>query len=350
MLTQFAYRNLSLFCLTLSTSLLLSCRDSGSESNLFTFVEADVAEEFVIDQKLSFTDAAHIIKRKKINGGQYAFDAFDHEIYFDPLQERQFEDIKRHFSSWSKEGNSLTYEPQKAYTLSEFLPPLIQSLLGQKFEAEEVTRKMANGTDVKASVLANCWGTMYEVLRESQSPKGVFSVFYAHDDVMKSFLFDSTYSRVIKSYTKDPDDFNDRKRRNKDLMPGDVVVVGQDYIYHVAIYLDHDLFFEKSGSGDKTIFRITTFDLLAKTWFPEVYGWSYRRFDQKILPDPMTLFSVRSVFPDEASLSSLDEEIAVNLSAIKRNAGSNTIDNFLFFLRKMYYRNEKGVLVPADAY
>lgn len=46
---------------------------------------------------------------------------------------------------------------------------------------------------------------------------------------------------------------------------------------HVAIYIDEDVYYEKSGSGDHVPFRLNTWAGLVEDWVPAVFKWDWRR-------------------------------------------------------------------------
>jgi hypothetical protein len=110
----------------------------------------------------------------------------------------------------------------------------------------------------------------------------------------------------------------------------------------VAIFIDDDLYFEKSGSGDTTLFRFVTFDLLQQTWNPELFGWSYRRFDRATLPDAMDLFAATRVFPLEKQLKVLPAQLNNHLSALKLSSLQGPRYNY--FLRRIYEPSADGKL------
>ncbi len=345
-LSRFAVHHLSKVSgiLGMISCVMMACGiEPRSISKQKVFIEPKVLTGESVSQKLSISSVPHQMIREKIDGGQYLFDQFRYDVVFEPMSLQQFNELKSYFGGWSRESNLTEYQAGRRYGLKDFLPPLMRALLNLRFESETQEVIDLDGQSVEVTTLANCWGTMYEVLREAKEASGRFSVFYAHDDVMKEFLFDQTYSREVKSFSKNPDDFSSSERRNKGLRPGDVIIVGREYVYHVFIYLDQDLYFEKSGSGDKTMFRLSTYETLSKTWFPEVYGWSVRRFDQAKLPEPMTLFGIQKVFSGKTVANKFSSEVAKNISAVERDV--NSPSKFLYFLRKFYRFNEAEGLV-----
>lgn len=323
-----------------AAAIFSGCGVSDSDSSLQQFIGSQVDNEQKIDFKLQKTSLPHSVTRKKIIGGRYAFDSYTHELRFAPMSNADFQKLEQTYSAWSAAKPEIRYEAHKQYALEDFLPPLIKTLLGHKFKEESFSFKAADASILTASTVANCWGTAYELLREAQRPTKQFSVFYAHDDVMQSFLGNPNYSSERKPYSKNPKDFADKATRNEDLQPGDLLIIGGEYLYHVAIFIDDDLYFEKSGSGDTTLFRFVTFDLLQQTWNPELFGWSYRRFDRATLPDAMDLFAATRVFPLEKQLKILPTPLTKHLSALKLSGPE--APRYSYFLRRFYEAKADG--------
>ena len=92
---------------------------------------------------------------------------------------------------------------------------------------------------------------------------------------------------LIQSSRTKPNLITDKELRNRKTKPGDVLLVwhtnpttvsGTDlYLDHVATLLDKDVYFEKSGSGDKVPFRVNTWDGILKNFPPSVFFWEWRR-------------------------------------------------------------------------
>jgi hypothetical protein len=312
----------------------VGCGGSQSTSEAKAFVPAQSTGAVDLEFQLGGTQLPHRVIRREVVGGRYDFDRYTHDIEFAPMARAEFDSLKATYAGFSLVKSSTPYEPGQAYSLVDFLPPIMQSMLGLKFQEETTSIPLPRRETALASTVANCWGTVYEVLREAQLPIGAFSVFYAHDDVMQEFLRDQSYSSVVKPYSKSLAAYENLSIRNRGLKPGDVLIVGGEWLYHVAIFLDNDLFFEKSGSGSNTLFRLVTYDLLARTWSPEIYGWSYRRFDGEPLPDAMSLFGVRAVFADDPKLRELPDSLAADLSVVRSEINGSQRDSY--FLRKRY--------------
>lgn len=321
-----------------------ACGRSPQVSKPESFKPAAVASSENLPFQLSRTQVPHSLSRKTISGGRYAFDLYQHELLFEPMNAAEFALLKQTYGSWSQAKSSVSYTAGRRYQLQDFLPPLVQALFNRKYQEDIATIAGPNGSSLQASTVANCWGTVYEVMREAQRPQAEVSIFYAHDDAMQSFIRNNNYSSLVKPFSKSKADFATAAARNENMQPGDILVVGDEYLYHMAIFVDDDLFFEKSGSGDSTMFRLVTADLLLQTWSPDLFGWSVRRFDRAQLPDPLDLFGAQHLYPNDAFLQSFPENTSKDMTVIReeRPAGPR----YTYFKRTKFRYNGRGELQP----
>ena len=92
---------------------------------------------------------------------------------------------------------------------------------------------------------------------------------------------------LIQSTLTNPDLLSDKVQRNKKLQPGDVLLLWHTiatsdrpdkvYLDHVVTWIDDDVMFEKSGSGDTVPFRLNTWEGLTANFPPSVFNWEWRR-------------------------------------------------------------------------
>ena len=78
----------------------------------------------------------------------------------------------------------------------------------------------------------------------------------------------------------------DKKLRNKKLQGGDVLLLwhtiatsnkpNKVYLDHVVTCIDEDVYFEKSGSGDRVPYRINTWEGIIANFPPAVFNWEWR--------------------------------------------------------------------------
>lgn len=322
------------------------------------------------------TDAGinHITVMKKIKGAKYWFDNFEYDIQFTQVDEVKFNKLMEIYSGWSEAKSSVKYSSGKStYGILDFLPPVIQSTVGSVFlmsgykvdlpaiypieHASEIMKK-----DVTSAT--NCWGTVYETMRQANGgDASTLSVFYAPMDAAKAVLSDPLYSIELSGYNYDESFFQDASKRNQGLQPGDVVVIGDKYFQHTAVFIDDDFYFEKAGTGNTATYRITHFDKLFKTWAAGLFGWSYRRFDVKgvkPLPAPVDLFTVEPQLKGTSDAQYLDliqpEQLKKYVTVDFVNADDNQPDvhtaSYYYLMCSMHL--ERGIegraRLPALAY
>jgi hypothetical protein len=82
---------------------------------------------------------------------------------------------------------------------------------------------------------------------------------------------------------------------------------------HVATLIDDDVYFEKSGSGDKVPFRVNTWAGIAADFPPSIFFWEWRRLvrnnplSPKVYGSPQTrLRPATELFGIDSQLSAID--------------------------------------------
>jgi len=68
------------------------------------------------------------------------------------------------------------------------------------------------------------------------------------------------------------------------------------------------VYFEKAGTGNTALYRLTDWDTLAKTWPPDLHGYSWRRYNRQPFPASSQLFNMNSSLPNNRALSQLTNE------------------------------------------
>lgn len=181
-------------------------------------------------------------------------------ITFGKLTPSQFEAAKKKFSYSKLPAQFLpTYNPNKSYEMTDFLPPKAQALMNkrtngtilypmpkwfQKYSADYLGGRVQ--TELNNST--NCWGTAHDILLSSRYP-----------DVISLFNIDA----VNDSYFRNPKFFD--RIDPKNIRPYDVILQYDDYegsdksIQHVSLYLGNYLVFQKDGLSEMDHYRITLF-------------------------------------------------------------------------------------------
>lgn len=267
-------------------------------------------------------DIPHRILRKTVITGKYFFDSHFYDVEFPSLSESEFRRLQKIYGGWSKTRNQETYQSDKVWNLSQFLPPAMASKLGNVFQGEETLEMLphifgskADGQRIPTPVqlISNCWGTAYEVMRAAQTPSEELILFYAPQRLAKAVFFDPQWSEEIRPISKTVSP--DPSVRSAGLMPGDVLLIGDAWLQHVAIFVDDDLYFEKSGTGNTALYRLNTLETILATWPPDLHGYSWRRFHSRPLPQPSELFNLRTSLPSNIDLSLFTEAEQRGLTA-----------------------------------
>ncbi len=282
------------------------------------FQKSTILRQELVPMRLKRAGAIpHQFVENQVTSGQYSFDSSFLKIVFPTLSAQEFESLKTTYGSWSATRSNVFYQPNQSWSLSDFLPPLVQASLEfsflpetrvvslpSLFEKEQSEKRV----DTTVTLLSNCWGTAYEILRsaKNQIPDNSFSIFYAPQHLAREFFFDTERSVEIQSFSSQ--DSNLQANRNANLQPGDVLLVGNRWLQHVAIFIDDDIYFEKSGSGATSLYRLTSWDTLTKTWPPGLHPFSWRRFHPETIPPPAELFNLKTALPDGVSLHDFTSE------------------------------------------
>lgn len=304
----------------IATSLIVGC--GAPSANVADFNRATVVEtETTLFQFSRAAPFAHKVLRKKVAAGKYFFDSDFYDAEFYNLSENDFNALKERFGAWSSSKSAVKYAPNKTWSLSVFLPPAMQATLEHTFFPEVHTRSLPNvfgpnatgeRENTPVTLLSNCWGTAYEIIRAAQSDENALTLFYAPQKLARDVFIDSKWSEEIRPISKE--NFSDVQKRNEGLRTGDVLLVGDKWLQHVAIFIDNDFYFEKAGSGETALYRITHWNLLQQTWPSDLHGYSWRRFNKQTLPEPAELFNLKTSFPTEISTSLFSEQEVSNLT------------------------------------
>ncbi len=228
---------------------------------------------------------------------------------FGRLSRSQWQHLNQTYGRWQK--RRLTpYDAQRHYTLMDFMPPLMQALNLHQFHAEQVTLppplvNVAEQTSI-ASVIANCWGTVYEILRAAQSHHTDFYTFMVGREQVGAWLQQGT--APVRGRTQ----------------PGDVLLIkhqlgDRTYLDHVALMVDDQIFFEKAGTGDNTPYRLVDLETLKQSWRPDIFTFEVRRpVSGQPLQSPLERFGLHSSEPLEQfpALANVSRALAAQFSVV----------------------------------
>ncbi|MGF1603249.1 MAG: hypothetical protein GFH24_608438n31 [Chloroflexi bacterium AL-N5] len=205
---------------------------------------------------------------------------------FGTLTRSQWQQLQQTYTRWQNRRLA-PYDPQRSYTLMDFMPPLMQALNAHQFHVEKVPLptplpELLPSKDGVASAIANCWGTLYEVLRTAQHNQSMPYTFMAGPQQIEAWLQQAS-TPVIGA-----------------AQPGDILLIQHrrgdlTYLDHVALVIDDQLFFEKAGTGDETPYRLVDLKTLQQSWRPDVFAFKVRRpLQNQALLSPQKRFGLHS--------------------------------------------------------
>lgn len=214
--------------------------------------------------------------------------AFSTRITFGPITAAQFESLKKSFGGLS----AVQYDPaRKSWDLADFLPPLLQALDGRRFAhsamdynelpAGHPLRSVLEANRMQPYLLmqTNCHATAYEAARSivADEARPTFGV-YILGSVTAMDLYD-----LGGGYPAKPDlsivPVEKAAERNAGRRLGDIVVLAPEYgaPLHSAVWLDDDLYFEKTDSLDGSPYRLITYaDMLSVRGLALAMGNEFR--------------------------------------------------------------------------
>lgn len=215
---------------------------------------------------------------------------------FGPLDTITFLGLQEMFGSWSETKSKVKWIEGEKYTLLDFLPPLCQAVNGLYFKS---SRKKLSGlpsfvggpnemakmrTEQEVLLTTNCWGFAWEVLYQADNAD-VSNMQISTADPQSAWraFTNPNFFYLVQTSRTNSKLLTDAAARNKFLKGGDTLLIwhqipGQSlYLDHVAILIDDDLYYEKSGSGDNVPFRLGTWDMITANFPPGIFYWEWRR-------------------------------------------------------------------------
>ena len=213
---------------------------------------------------------------------------------FGDLDKRTFEALMSVYCGWSETKSQVKWRKGQKYTLLDFLPPVLQAVSGLYFRSSRRKQfglpsfvggpndRVKELTEQDVLLAFNCWGFAWEVLFQADN-KDVRKITVSTADPLSAwYAFQGPGFYLVQTSRANPRLLTDSRLRNRSIRGGDVLLLwhmirGQVYLDHVAIVLDDDVYYEKSGSGDTVPFRINTWDGLTANFPPKVFFWEWRR-------------------------------------------------------------------------
>lgn len=181
------------------------------------------------------------------------------QVDFGTLDEATYLKLMNHYGGSTA---LVGYDKTRKYELIDFLPPKMQALVNRwmPLTQEELTTlptEYGVGLNLTLPVKAyngghNCWTSVYEVLRDIDVPfeKQTLKSYYLAD-----VFFELDFAQHPNVQAFEILEGEDIEKRNEGRMPGDVLVVHlvgvslRGNLAHAAIWIDDDLYFEKTNIG-----------------------------------------------------------------------------------------------------
>lgn len=240
-----------------------------------------------------------------------------------------FDKLCDKYCGWSKTKSKVQWNATEKYSLLDFLPPVMQAVSGKHWRTTRHQKLLPNvqKQTTRSDVIGafNCWGYAWEAQRAASHLCEELTIHTGEPrQAWKAFTEGGRFRRVqssrVDSHLLDP---NARKRRNQNLEPGDVLLIYHDngagegiYLDHVATYIDEDLYFERSGSGDRVPFRLNTWVGITQNFPTVVFCWEWRRLnpDVGILESAAEMFGLHIHISDFPLLATVAQSIQKALS------------------------------------
>ncbi len=289
---------------------------------------------------------------------------FSYVITFGKLTQQQFASLVAYF----KVGDGAQLDPQRIYSLEDFLPAKMQALVYRRLEMSSrsveslmnVDLFYKNNGEIVSAV--NCWGTAWEMVRDS-SAKTPFMTFMASRRYVQTVLQSPEFSTEVSVADGHFGDMSLFLAKNE---------LGTK-LQHAAIFVGSGFYFERTDSGSEMFFRIVKLEEMTerlKKTFENYYNdigepqrieivTELRRFGTsgaKPLPTAAEQFSVKSS-PDKTyqeyadALPSDINKAQVSLFADDRLGGGdevNVVDMVPVKIR-IHPTLHRGEIDPSDA-
>jgi len=197
---------------------------------------------------------------------------------FGEIDKATFDKLRGAYSGWSETKSRVTWKQGRRYTLLDFLPPILQACWGLHFRSSRTPQRglpsivggpsdrVKKYTQQEVLLTSNCWGFAWEVLFQADNKDTRAITISTADPTSAWRAFTGPGFDLIQSSRTKPKILTDKQVRNKKIQGGDVLLIWHQnpstasgtelYLDHVATVLDDDVYYEKSGSGDRVPFRI----------------------------------------------------------------------------------------------
>lgn len=255
---------------------LSGCHLSGARTEEFR--NNPIRGEVLPDPEVFPANAASLVPREKIQVVRKGDGpAAPWEISFHGLTDAESAALRELYSGYSLRKSQVA-AGRAVYTLTDFLPPVVQALEGHTFRVEKELLEGPAAVEFGARIRwlhtsLNCWSTAWEIARLAKTPAGggaddAFSLFgISGPEILPRLREDRTTTHIQGARTELPEELAPLywPERNAKLQTGDLLLIshlesdGREMLEHVATFVDHDIYFEKTALNDDAPLRIVKF-------------------------------------------------------------------------------------------
>ena len=248
---------------------------------------------------------------------------------FGELDEQSFTKLQSEYCAWSETKSRVKWKNGRKFTMLDFLPPLLQAVSGLHFRSSRTKQKglpsfvgerAKKYSEQEVLLTSNCWGFAWEVLYQADNADTSALTISTADPTSAWREFTGPGFDLVQSSRTEPKLLTDAAMRNRKIKGGDVLLIwhtnptttsGSDlYLDHVATVLDDDVYYEKSGSGDRVPFRINTWDGVTANFPPSVFFWEWRRLVRNNPLSPSVYGSAGTRLQPASEIFGVDAQVA----------------------------------------
>lgn len=186
--------------------------------------------------------------------------------------------------------NFVAYDPEHDYWLEDFLPPKMQAYVNRwLFPQDEVKEdlpwqvgdfrspRFRDKQAPTAAIGMNCWTTLLDIYRDLSLPpqQQTAMFFYVNADEARK-QFEANAKRVEgRSVDKHGLELNDKspRERNSGRVFGDLLYIKSSFQpfgpAHVAMWIDEDLYFEKTNFSENDPIRLAFFEQVIEPYLDQ---------------------------------------------------------------------------------
>lgn len=248
---------------------------------------------------------------------------------FGALDRPTFDRLQSEYCAWSETKSRVRWKEGRNFTLLDFLPPLLQAVSGLHFQSSRTKQsglpsflgdRSRKYTKQEVLLTSNCWGFAWEALFQADNADTSALTISTADPTSAWREFTGPGFDLIQSSRTNPKLLTNASLRNRKVKGGDVLLIwhqnpstvsGTDlYLDHVATVLDDDVYYEKSGSGDRVPFRINTWEGLTANFPPSVFFWEWRRLVRNNPLSPSVYGSAQTRLRPASEIFGVDAQVA----------------------------------------